>query len=136
MTINEVTPEFLGQMPLPNPEEGDKQARGNVLVIAGGRDVPGGALLAGAGALRAGAGRLQIVTCARNATALAISVPEALVLGLRETPDGGIDPAGVEELAPFLESADAVLIGPGMQDQDAVAELSAAVLGRVAPGPA
>jgi ADP-dependent NAD(P)H-hydrate dehydratase len=136
MTITEVTPEFLRKMPLPDPEEGDKQARGNVLVIAGGRDVPGGALLAGVGALRAGAGRLQIATCARNATALAISVPEALVLGLRETPDGGIDPTGVEELAPFLESADVVLIGPGMQHQDAVAELSAEVLDKVASGPA
>jgi len=136
MTITEVTPEFLGQMPLPNPEEGDKQARGNVLVIAGGRDVPGGALLAGVGALRAGAGRLQIATCARNAPALAVAVPEALVLGLRETPGGGINPAGVEELTPFLEGADAVLIGPGMQDQNAVAELSALVLDKVAPGAA
>jgi hydroxyethylthiazole kinase-like uncharacterized protein yjeF len=132
----EVTPEFLRQMPLPDPEEGDKQSRGNVLVIAGGRDVPGAALLAGVGTLRAGAGRLQIATCGRNATALAIAVPEALVLALRETPDGGIDPAGIEQLKPFLQSADAILIGPGMQDEDAVAELSAGVLDKVERGPA
>jgi ADP-dependent NAD(P)H-hydrate dehydratase len=135
MMITEVTPEYLRQMPLPDPVEGDKKARGNVLVVAGGRDVPGAAALAGVAALRAGAGRLQIATCIRNATALAMSVPEALLLGLPETPTGGIDPAAVPELMPLLESADAVLLGPGMQDEDAIADLTTAILQKVARGP-
>jgi NAD(P)H-hydrate repair Nnr-like enzyme with NAD(P)H-hydrate dehydratase domain len=78
----DVTPEFLRQMPLPNPEEGDKKARGNVLIVAGGVQVPGAACLAGTSALRAGAGRLQIATCTRNAMAVGVAIPEALVLGL------------------------------------------------------
>jgi ADP-dependent NAD(P)H-hydrate dehydratase len=134
MMTTEVTPEYLRQRPLPDPEEGDKKARGNVLVVAGGRDVPGAAVLAGVAALRAGAGRLQIATCVSNATALAVAVPEALVLGLPETPAGGIDPAAVPQLMPLLESADAVLVGPGMQDEDAIADLTTAILQEVAPG--
>jgi ADP-dependent NAD(P)H-hydrate dehydratase len=102
MSLSEVTPERLRQMPLPDPEEGDKKARGNVLVIAGGMQVPGGALLAGTAALRAGAGRLQIATCGQNALAIATAIPEALVLGLPETSEGGIDPGAMDRLAPLL----------------------------------
>lgn len=128
-----VTPEFLREMPLPDPEEADKKTRGSVLIIAGGVQVPGAALLAGTAALRAGAGRLQIATCASNALATGIAIPEALVLGLPETPDGGIDPRAIDSLAPHLKQADAVLIGPGLQDDHAIEGLRSAVLGTIAP---
>jgi len=128
-----VTPEFLRQMPLPNPEEGDKKARGNVLIVAGGVQVPGAALLAGTAALRAGAGRLQIATCKRNAVAIGIAIPEALVLGLPETTEGGIDPRAIEPLAPHLKQADAVLIGPGLDDEHAIDGLRSAILATLAP---
>jgi ADP-dependent NAD(P)H-hydrate dehydratase len=136
MTIHEVSAEFLRKRPLPAPVDGDKKARGNVLVVARGRDVPGAALLAGVGALRAGAGRLQIATGAGSASSLALAVPESLVLGLPETSAGGIDPTSVRRLMPLLEAADAVLIGPGMQDEDAIASLVSATLEAVGPGPA
>src|SRR5436305_9753198 len=96
----ELTPDVLRQMPLPDPHEGDKKARGNVLVIAGSVEVPGAALLAGTAALRAGAGRLRIATCARHATALAMAVPEAFVLGLAESDEGGVDRSSIGELLP------------------------------------
>jgi len=129
----DVTPEVLRRMPLPDPEEGDKNARGSVLVIAGGLHVPGAALLAGTAALRAGAGRLQIATCARIALAIAIAIPEALVLGLPETPEGGIDPGAIDRLAPHLAQANAVLIGPGLEDERAIEGLTSAVLHTRAP---
>ena len=77
-------------------------------------------MLAGLGALRAGAGRLRIVTGSHHAIALGIALPEALVLGVPETAEGGIDPGCVGEIAPLLDSADAVLVGPGMTDQSAI----------------
>jgi len=40
----DVTPELLGKMPLPDPGEGDKRARGNVLVVGGAMSVPGAVL--------------------------------------------------------------------------------------------
>lgn len=112
-----VTPDLLRSMPLPHPgQDGDKEQRGRVLVVAGSSMVPGGALLAGIGALRAGAGKLQIATVAGIAPHLGLAVPEALVIGLPETGAGGIAPEAVEILADRCNRCDAVLIGPGMLD--------------------
>jgi ADP-dependent NAD(P)H-hydrate dehydratase len=129
MSAAAVTPQFLRTHPLPSHEqEGDKQARGRVLVIAGSVEVPGAALLAGLGALRAGAGILQIATCRSAAPHLAIAMPEAMVVGCRETADGGIDPANAPRLTELASGCDAVLIGPGMMDEAAVAELTSELL--------
>ena len=57
-----LTAELLCGLPLPQPDEGSKDHRGRVLVIAGSVEVPGAALLAGTAALRAGAGKLQVAT--------------------------------------------------------------------------
>jgi hydroxyethylthiazole kinase-like uncharacterized protein yjeF len=134
--MTEITPEFLRKRPLPDPKEGDKGTRGNVLVIAGGRAVPGAALLSGVAALRAGAGRLQIATGAGHSTVIAVAIPEALVLALPETASGGIDPTAIDSLSPLLEHADAILVGPGLQDEHAVASLTRLILETAKPGPA
>ena len=127
-----VTAEFLHGHPLPRHEqEGDKQSRGRVLVIAGSVEVPGAALLAGLGALRAGAGILQIATCRSAALHLAVAMPEAMVVGCGETPDGGIDASNAPRLTELGSGSDAVLIGPGMMDEAAVAELTSELLKRL-----
>lgn len=129
-----VTAELLRGMPLPQPDgDGDKETRGRVLVVAGSVPVPGGALLAGIGALRAGAGKLQIATAAGIAPHLGLALPEALVAGLPETPDGGIAPDSAEALAERASRCDTVLIGPGMMDEAAVAALTAGLLTRLEP---
>ena len=85
-----VTADLLRGMPLPAlSDDSDKDERGRVLVVAGSREVPGGALLAGVAALRAGAGKLQIATAASVAPYLGLAVPEALVVALPEMPGGG-----------------------------------------------
>ena len=120
-----ITPELLRAMPLPQPAGStDKQARGSVLVVAGSVEVPGAALLAGTAALRAGAGKLQIATCSSVALHMAMAVPEARVTGLPETPAGGIAPEAAEMLCERAKRNDAVLLGPGMMDKDAVASLT------------
>ena len=134
--MTEITRKFLRERPLPDLKDGNKGDRGNVLVIAGGRDVPGAALLSGLAALRAGAGRLQIATGSRHSALVAIAVPEALVFGLPETAAGGIDPSAVKSLSPLLEQADAILVGPGLQDDEAIASLALAILETVKSGPA
>ena len=114
---------------MPAPErEGDKNQRGRVLVIAGSLEVPGAALLAGLGALRAGAGVLQVATCRSVAPHLGMALPEALVVSCSETSLGGIDPTSSSKLIELAHSADAVLIGPGMMDNSAVAALVLALL--------
>jgi NAD(P)H-hydrate repair Nnr-like enzyme with NAD(P)H-hydrate dehydratase domain len=87
--IRTLTAAALRAMPLPSPG-GEKEQRGRVLVVGGSMRVPGAALLAGEAALRAGAGKLQIATAARVAPAMALAVPEALVLGLGQNGQGEI----------------------------------------------
>lgn len=126
----ELTLERLREMPLPSPDEdGDKDARGRVLVVAGSREVPGAAVLAGISSLRAGAGKLQIATVASAALPMAHAAPEARVIGLEETEAGEIDAGRAgEALRQLARNCDALLIGPGMMDDAAalgiVTELS------------
>src|ERR1700712_5075910 len=132
MSLPEVTAKFLRANPLPDPDhEGDKQQRGRVLVIAGSVEIPGAALLAGLSVLRAGAGILQIATCRAVAPHLGLSMPEAMVIGCAETSSGGIDPSNATRLAELASGCDAILIGPGMMDDDAVGTLSARLLEEV-----
>lgn len=120
--------DLLRGWPLPSLDDGaDKEARGLVLVIAGSREVPGAALLAATSALRVGAGKLVIATVASAATPIAIAMPEARVLGLPETRAGGFDPEGVRQLEDVVQSARAVLVGPGMMDPSATVDLVAAL---------
>ena len=73
--------DLLREMPLPHhPDDGDKEERGRLLVIAGSRELPGAALLAAVAALRAGAGKLQI------ATAESISVQLGVASSTRAPP--------------------------------------------------
>jgi hydroxyethylthiazole kinase-like uncharacterized protein yjeF len=110
-----VSPPVLRERPLPNIDATvDKHDRGIALIVGGSRDTPGAVLLAGVAALRAGAGTLQVATVASAAPALCIALPEARVLGLRESSGGEIDPAGAGELADLVEEADTVLVGPGL----------------------
>lgn len=132
----DITEALLRGMPLPRPDEdGDKDRRGQVMVVAGSVEVPGAALLAGIAALRAGAGKLQMATARSVAVPLGLAVPEALVIGLPETPDGGIAPEAGAELARRARRCGAVLVGPGMTNGAESAALTGVLLDRL-DGPA
>lgn len=123
----------LRAWPLPMPSaEGDKEARGHVLILGGSREMPGAVILAATAALRAGAGKLTIATGASVAQLVALAIPEARVIGLRENPEGGFTRDAVADLDPLAERVSAILIGPGMQDEAATAALVRALLPRLA----
>jgi hydroxyethylthiazole kinase-like uncharacterized protein yjeF len=125
----EVTQGLLRDWPLPSSHhEGTKETRGQVVVVAGAAQTPGAVLLAGVASLRAGAGKLTMATVNRTAVALGVALPEALVQGLAETPEGAIAPSAKASVITLIDQADAVLLGPGMTDEDACSELVAAVL--------
>ena len=114
--VAEITRARLKRTPLPRLDEnGDKHARGQVLVVGGSVKVAGAVLLAGVAALRAGAGKLQLATAESASTALGIAVPESLVLALPESRAGEIAAKrSVSLLAEYASSCDAMLVGPGM----------------------
>lgn len=103
----------------------DKEERGRVLVVGGGRGSAGAVRLSGEAALRAGAGKLQIATAQSAVLALTVAVPEALVIGLPETRSGGIRKTPAPELQLRCAQANAVLVGPGMMDEADAAKLVA-----------
>jgi hydroxyethylthiazole kinase-like uncharacterized protein yjeF len=124
-----MTPALMKAWPLPDPaqppapgNEG-KEARGSVLVVGGGCRCPGSVELAGVAALRAGAGRLQMAVAQDAAMHLALSVPEARVLGLRCDSRGEIAQSSAEVDA-CAKQADAIVVGPGMEMAPATRQLA------------
>ena len=110
-----VTPALLRDWPL--PDAGDaKDFRGRLLVVGGARKAPGAAELAGLAALRVGAGVLTMAVAESVAVAVAVATPEAGVIGLPEDERGSLTGAGLERLESALADADAVLIGPGLDE--------------------
>lgn len=114
---------------MPQPDsDGDKEERGRVLILGGSPQLPGAVLLAGNAALRAGAGKLQIATGRSVAPLVAVQIPEARVIALPEDGDSGFAPSAAEALFPFIGQADAVLIGPGITDAEAIRPLIQQIL--------
>ncbi len=80
-----------------------KGSHGHVLVIGGGPGMPGAARLAGEAALRAGAGLITLAVHPDNA-GIAVARPELMCRAA----------ASVADIAPLLERATVVAVGPGL----------------------
>ena len=95
------------------PDPGDsKKSRGRVMVVGGSLRSPGAVLLAGEAALRVGAGRLGLVVPDTIDGQLGVTLPEAAVFSLPAQASDALEGSLRDE----LESADAVLLGPGFDD--------------------
>ena len=129
--MSEATPldqAALESHPLPPVVDGDKESKGRILVVAGSREVPGAAILTATAAMRAGAGKLLIATVESAALHVAMAMPEAKVVGLAESGDGGIARSGIERIREEVESADAVVAGPGMENNETCAQVAEVLL--------
>jgi ADP-dependent NAD(P)H-hydrate dehydratase len=118
-----VTPELLRDWPLPEASS-SKKSRGQLVVIGGAARTPGAVVLGGLAALRVGAGHVQLALADSVAPAVAATFPEAGVISLVETAGGSI--AGREAARTCeqaISGADAVLVGPGLDDPDEAAAL-------------
>ncbi len=84
---------------------------GRVLIVGGNNGMPGAVVLAGEACLRAGAGLVTVATLPAHTSAIAAQRPELMCRGV----------AVASDLAPLVQSADVIAIGPGL-GQDAWAE--------------
>jgi len=111
-----VTPDLLRGWGLPDPGD-SKKSRGTAMVIGGSSLSAGAVVLAGEAALRVGAGKVRVTTRASVADVVRIAFPEA---GVHESPNPGeaADSAWIAS----CEHADAVLIGPGLDDPERARE--------------
>ena len=114
----------LKRHPLPPIEGGDKDSHGQILIIAGSRDVPGAPLLSAHGAMRSGAGKLQIAAPDDIAVPLGIAMPEAMVTGFATARDGGFASRAIAPMMKQAAKADAIVAGPGMTGNQATAKLA------------
>lgn len=105
------------------------------MVIGGAAEVPGALLLAGVAALRVGAGKLQLAGPRSAAIALGIALPEARVFPLGESGDGFLDRRAAGRAADCAHGADAILIGPGMLNENATRGFMDEILGKVSDRP-
>jgi hydroxyethylthiazole kinase-like uncharacterized protein yjeF len=131
MTLVHLDSHWIAANPAPVHGSGTtKNSRGRVLAIGGAARVPGALRLTGEAALRSGAGKLQMATIASAALPLGIAVPEAAVIALPQDDAGEIAADCCEALAEPLGRCDAVVVGPGISDNDAAERVLRCVLAR------
>ena len=108
----------------------DKRHFGHPLIVAGSRRYPGAALMAALAALRGGAGLVTAAVPESLAPAFAAQVPEAIWLGLPETPDGGLALEGLHLVRDAFGRATAVVLGPGLGRERETLALAAEIAGQ------
>ncbi len=96
------------------PPRSDKRRFGHPLIVAGSRRYPGAALMATLAALRGGAGLVTAAVPESLVPAFAAQVPEAIWLGLPETPEGGLALEGLHLVREAFSRATALVLGPGL----------------------
>jgi len=92
----------------------DKRHFGHALIVAGSRRYPGAALMATLAALRGGSGLVTAAVPESLVPAFAAQAPEAIWLGLPETPEGGLALEGLHLVREAFSRATALVVGPGL----------------------
>ncbi len=97
----------------PRDPAGNKGTFGSVLNVAGSRGMSGAAILSTRGALRAGPGLVRLATAQSLLPVIGAALPEPVLMGLEENEQGQL--CWQDKLAPWIESADAIVFGCGLR---------------------
>ncbi len=81
---------------------------GKILVIGGSKEMPGAPILSGFAALKSGAGVVHVTNFSDTTNS---NFPEII---LRKTAESSLNFTDLNKLLPFLDSFDAVVVGPGL----------------------
>jgi len=114
---------FYQETLAPRPRAAHKGMFGHLLVIGGNQGMGGAILLAAETALRCGAGKVSVATRSEHVVPMLARCPEVMAHGVD-------DPA---QLAPLLDQATAVVLGPGLGSGPWATQLLNAVLERDLP---
>lgn len=102
--VRRIDESLLARCLLPRRRDTHKGNFGRVLIVGGGRGMPGAVRLSGEACLRAGAGLVTVATRAENVAAIVSGRPELICHGVETA----------EELRPLLEAATVIVVGPGL----------------------
>jgi hydroxyethylthiazole kinase-like uncharacterized protein yjeF len=111
------------------PIESNKGTFGTVVVVGGSPAFPGAAILCALGALRGGAGKVK----ALSAGAGMASAPPELIRVPVNSSDTSLTAEAIRDAEATLESAQAVVCGPGLGQSPATAELLRALFALAQP---
>lgn len=115
LQINRITaPRAIAALPLPRPLATHKYQQGHLLLIGGSQRYAGSIILAGLGARATGIGMLTIAVPASLKPLVVSHLPEALVIGCPETPQGAIAQLSSDI---DLEHFDGIACGPGITEE-------------------
>jgi NAD(P)H-hydrate epimerase len=109
-----LTPEILRPLTTLRPSNVDKRTYGHLLVLGGSRSYPGAVLMNVLAALRSGVGLVTAFAPESLAPAFAARAPEAMWVGLPETPSGGLAHKGLALVRARLPRATAFAVGSGL----------------------
>ena len=107
----------------PRAADSNKGTYGKVLVVAGSRGMSGAAILAGTAALRSGAGLVQVAVPEVIADIVASGQPCYMAAALPSDANGRLSCKAAQEIALLRKSADVVVVGPGLGQNDDIAGL-------------
>jgi ADP-dependent NAD(P)H-hydrate dehydratase / NAD(P)H-hydrate epimerase len=91
----------------------DKRSQGHLFVVGGSGSFPGAILLATLSALRSGAGLVTAFIPKSLVAEFAARAPEAIWMGMPETPGGGLAKGSLPLIMEHIDRASALLLGPG-----------------------
>jgi hydroxyethylthiazole kinase-like uncharacterized protein yjeF len=129
-----LTPEVLAPLRALRASASDKRTYGHLFLVGGSRGYPGAILMSVLAALRSGVGLLTAAVPESLAPAFAARAPEAMWIGLPETPKGGLALAGRQLLVSRLERASALAVGPGLgRDPETLALIREVVVAAAMP---
>ncbi len=102
----------------PRERDSHKGTYGHLFVVAGSRGKSGAALMTGLAALRSGAGLVTLWLPKRLQRDVVGKVPELMTEFLPETAAGTSDRAGAEQVLRRLGDAHALVVGPGLTQEE------------------
>ena len=115
----------------PRAADSNKGTFGKVLVVAGSRGMSGAAVLAGTAALRGGAGLVQLAVPEAIADIVASAQPCYMTAPLPSGPEGRLRREDEPELRRLWKSADAVVVGPGLGQNEDIADILLSMIASV-----
>ena len=129
-----LTPQILAPLRALRASSSDKRTYGHLFLVGGSRGYPGAVLMSVLAALRSGVGLVTAGVPESLAPAFAARAPEAMWVGLPETPEGGLALEGRRLLASRLGRASALALGPGLgRDPETLALIREVVAGASVP---
>ncbi|HEY5228037.1 MAG TPA: NAD(P)H-hydrate dehydratase [Opitutaceae bacterium] len=102
----------------------DKRSQGHLAIVGGSGNFPGAILMTTMAALKSGVGLVTAFVPERLVPGYAARAPEAMWVGLPETPSGGLAAGGLAKVLKAAERASAIVFGPGLGREPAAVALA------------